>query len=263
MLSEERHRLILNELEKKKSITVTELSRLLGISESTARRDIIVLDKAKKLVKVFGGAVSADHVYLSAEPTVAQKSEFYKEEKKQIAKYAASLIESQDFVYLDAGTTTGYMIDFLEAVDAVFVTNAVAHAQRLAADGRDVILIGGTLKSSTEAVVGTSAVLMLKDYHFTKGFFGTNGVSRTAGFTTPDANEALVKKTAFEQCKMAYVLCDHSKFHTVSSVTFAPVLGGTILTDEEVSDMPEGAEIISCFMQTYSPPVLNHRFLVV
>ena len=246
MLSEERHRLILNVLEEKKSITVTELSKLLEISESTARRDIIVLDKAGKLVKVFGGAVSAENVYLSAEPTVAQKSEYFKEEKKRIAKYAASLIEPQDFVYLDAGTTTGYLIDFLDAVDAAFVTNAVAHAQRLAADGRNVILVGGTLKSSTEAVVGTSAVLMLKDYHFTKGFFGTNGVSQAAGFTTPDANEALVKKTAFEQCKKAYVLCDHSKFHTVSSVTFAPILGGTILTDEAVKEVPEGADVVLC-----------------
>ncbi len=246
MLSKERHRQILNLLEEKKSITVTELSKLLDISESTARRDIIVLDNAGKLVKVFGGAVSADHIYSSAEPTVAQKSECFKEEKKQIAKYAASLIEPQDFVYLDAGTTTGYIIDFLGAVDAVFVTNAVAHAQRLAADGRNVILIGGTLKSSTEAVVGTSAVLMLKEYHFTKGFFGTNGVSQTAGFTTPDANEALVKKTAFEQCKKAYILCDHSKFHTVSSVTFAPVLGGIILSDEQPDGFLEGAEVLLC-----------------
>ena len=89
-------------------------------------------------------------------------------------------------------------------------------------------------------------MLMLKEYHFTKGFFGTNGVSQTAGFTTPDANEALVKKTAFEQCKKAYILCDHSKFHTVSSVTFAPVLGGIILSDEQPDGFLEGAEVLLC-----------------
>lgn len=246
MLSEERHMMILKILEEKKSVTVSELTKLLPISESTARRDITVLDKAGRLVKVFGGAVLADVVYSSAEPTVAQKSEIGREEKRKIAKYAASLIKPRDFVYLDAGTTTGYMLDFIGETNAVFVTNAVVHAQKLAAKGRNVILVGGTLKSSTEAVVGESAVLALKEYHFTLGFFGTNGVSRSAAFTTPDAGEALVKRTALKQCKEAYILCDHSKFHTISSVTFAPLAAGTILTDREMDEYKDAADIVLC-----------------
>lgn len=246
MLSEQRHMMILKILEEKKSVTVTELTRLLDISESTARRDITMLDKAGRLIKVFGGAVSSDHVYVSAEPTVAQKAELFKEEKKRIAKYAASLILPQDFVYLDAGTTTGYMLDYITESGASFVTNAVAHAQGLAAKGMNVILVGGTLKSSTEAVVGATAVLMLKEYHFTKGFFGTNGVSKSANFTTPDANEALVKKTAMEQCGQVYVLCDHSKFNMVSSVTFAPLAAGKVLTDRKAEEFENAADMVLC-----------------
>lgn len=246
MLSEQRYSMILRILEEKRSVTVTELTKLLDISESTARRDITLLDKAGRLVKVFGGAVRADSVYLAAEPTVAQKSEVNKEEKIRIAKYAASLIRPQDFIYLDAGTTTGYMLDFIEEKKVTFVTNAVAHAQRLAAAGMHVILAGGTLKSSTEAVVGTMAVLALKDYHFSVGFFGTNGVSRAAGFTTPDDSEALVKKTALEQCRRAYVLCDHSKFGIISSVTFGALTSGTILTDARMEEYEEAAEIVLC-----------------
>lgn len=246
MLSEQRYEMILKILEEKRSITVTELTKLLDISESTARRDIIALDRAGRLTKVFGGAVLAGPDFVSAEPTVMQKAELNREEKKRIAGYAASLIEPQDFVYLDAGTTTGYMLDFIEKTNATFVTNAVAHAQRIAANGMHVLLIGGTLKSSTEAVVGTMAALMLKDYHFTKGFFGTNGVSRAAGFTTPDANEALVKKTAMEQCRKAYILCDHSKFHVVSSVTFASFSAGTILTDSKPEEYKDAADIVLC-----------------
>lgn len=246
MLSEQRHEMILKILEERRSVTVTELTKLLNISESTARRDITVLDKAGRLVKVFGGAVTAGSIYLTAEPTVAQKAEIYKEEKKKIAKYAASLIEPQDFVYLDAGTTTGYMLDFIEEKNAAYVTNAVAHAQRLAAMGMHVLLVGGTLKSSTEAVIGTTAALMLKDFHFTKGFFGTNGVSKTAGLTTPDANEALIKRTAMEQCKSLYILCDHSKFNIVSSVTFASFSSGMILTDERPEEYKHAENIILC-----------------
>ena len=242
MLSEQRYALILEVLEKKRSITVNELTELLNISESTARRDITALDKAGRLVKVFGGAIALEDSVLSSEPTVAQKTEVQIEEKKRIAKYAASLIEPKDFVYLDAGTTTGYMIEYLEERSATFVTNAVAHAQRLAAEGVRVFMIGGELKSSTEAIIGSEAVMALKNYHFTKGFFGTNGISKVHGFTTPDINEALVKKTAMNQCKRVYVLEDYSKYNVISSVTFSELKGRNILSDqipEEFTDMPE------------------------
>lgn len=246
MLSEQRQGIILKFLEEKRSITVSELTELLDVSESTARRDIAVLDKAGKLVKVFGGAVALENHYVSKEPTVAQKTQVNKEEKIQIARYAAPLIRPDDFVYLDAGTTTGYMLDFLEGTKATFVTNAVAHAQRLAAKGIHVLLVGGTLKSTTEAVVGETAALMLRDYHFTVGFFGTNGVCRDAGFTTPDVSEALVKKTAIGQCRKAYVLCDHTKFNVVSSVTFAPLSGAGILTNRGQEEYRDAAEIVVC-----------------
>lgn len=246
MLSEQRYAMILELLEEKRSITVTELTEHLNISESTARRDITALDKAGKLVKVFGGAIAANNTFLALEPTVAQKSEVQKEEKLQIAKYAASLVEPEDFVYLDAGTTTGYMLEFLEETTATFVTNAVAHAQRLASNGTKVFLIGGELKSSTEAVVGSEAVVALKNYHFTKGFFGTNGISKTNGFTTPDVNEALVKKTAIGQCQKAYVLGDSSKYNVVSSVTFSPLHGRIILTDRIPEEYSDISDIILC-----------------
>ena len=113
MLTEQRFDIILKLLEERKSITVTELRELLDASESTVRRDITALDKAGKLTKVFGGAVALNHKVTAYEPTVAQKSELNKEEKKKIAKYAASLITPDDFVYLDAGTTTGLMLEYL------------------------------------------------------------------------------------------------------------------------------------------------------
>lgn len=236
MLSEQRYDVILKLLEEKKSVTVTELKELLNTSESTVRRDISALHNAGRLVKVFGGAVASDRNYITQEPTVAQKSEVFKEEKHLLARYAASMIGAEEFIYIDAGTTTGCMIDYIVEERAVFVTNAVVHAQKLAAKGLRVILIGGELKNSTEALVGSQAVELLRQYHFTKGFFGTNGISKKAGFTTPDANEALTKKAAMEQCQNCYVLSDHSKFGEISAVTFAPFQGAKILTDS----LPEG-----------------------
>ena len=205
MLTEKRYEVILNLLNEKNSVTVTEIKELLGISESTIRRDLAALDKAGKLIKVFGGAVAADGGFITAEPSVAQKAEINKDEKTAIARYAASLIERDDFVYLDAGTTTGQMIDFIKEKSATFVTNAVSHAQRLAAQGYRVYLIGGELKGTTEAVVGNQAILSLQKLHFSMAFLGTIGVGLKAGFSTPDYCEALVKQTAVEQARQ--VLC--------------------------------------------------------
>lgn len=203
MLTEQRHKLLLELVNKKKSITVTEAKEVLNVSESTIRRDIIALHNAGKLTKVFGGAIALEETVITEEPSVDQRVEKNKDEKSIIAEYAASLVEQGDFVYIDAGTTTGYMLGYLNNSKSVFVTNAVTHAKKLALQGNKVILIEGELKGSTEALVGGYAAASLKKFHFTKGFFGTNGLTKKAGFTTPDTSEALVKNKAMEQCKDA------------------------------------------------------------
>ncbi len=206
MLTEQRYEIILKLLEEKNSITVAEVKDLLNTSESTVRRDITALHNAGKLVKVFGGAVALDRTVATHEPTVEQKATVNVEAKQLVAARAAALIQPEDFVYLDAGTTTASMLSFLTEKSAIFVTNAVAHAKTLAAAGFRVYLVGGELKGSTEAVVGNQALMNLQSYHFTKGFFGTNGISRQSGLTTPDMNEAMVKKTAMGQCRECFIL---------------------------------------------------------
>lgn len=201
MLTEQRYEIILKLLEEKNSITVAEVKDLLNTSESTVRRDITALHNAGKLVKVFGGAVALDRTVATHEPTVEQKATVNVEAKQLVAARAAALIQPEDFVYLDAGTTTASMLSFLTEKSAIFVTNAVAHAKTLAAAGFRVYLVGGELKGSTEAVVGNQALMNLQSYHFTKGFFGTNGISRQSGLTTPDMNEAMVKRLPWDNAE--------------------------------------------------------------
>lgn len=244
MLTKQRQEMILGLLAARGSVTVTWLRDELGVSEATVRRDITALDQAGKLCKVFGGAVTAHERVTALEYTVEQKIVLHREEKMRIASHAASLITENDFVYMDAGTTTSYMIDCVPVKGVVFVTNAVVHAQRLAARGCKVYLIGGELKASTEAIVGNQAMQTLKNYHFTIGFFGVNGITRQSGCTTPDANEALIKQTAMKQTKKTYVLCDHSKFDQISPVTFAPFHGTMIVTDDRPATYRECGNII-------------------
>lgn len=230
MLTEERFARIINMLEQHGSVTVQQLMKALDASESTIRRDLNALDKAGRLMKVHGGAVLKGTTYSSRDDDVSSRKGLHREEKTRIARYAASLIEPEDFVYLDAGTTTELMIDYIQSKSATFVTNAVTHAKRLSEIGCRVYILGGEFKASTEAIVGDEAVEALEKYNFTKGFWGTNGVSVTKGFSTPDVKEAMIKKKSMENCMERYVLCDESKFSQLSCVSFAPFESATILT---------------------------------
>lgn len=230
MLTEERFAKILSTLERTGSVTVQQLMAELNTSESTIRRDLTALDASGQLTKVHGGAILKNTVYSTIDDEVIHRKEQNREAKEKIARYAAGLIEAGDFVYIDAGTTTELMIDYITERQSILVTNAITHAKRLAEKGCKVYILGGEFKAVTEAIVGEEAVATLEKYNFTKGFWGTNGISIKKGFSTPELREAMVKKKSMENCKECYVLADDSKFNQISSVTFAPFESATIIT---------------------------------
>ena len=118
MLIQERFDAILKLLEQKRAVTVIELTQLLNTSESTIRRDLSALAEMGKIHKVHGGATVIEQS-LTKEETVIAKSTKNIEEKNLIAKYAASIINDDDFIFLDAGTTTEIMIDYLSPNKAI------------------------------------------------------------------------------------------------------------------------------------------------
>lgn len=230
MLAEERYNEILRLVNEKKTVTVQELTEVLDTSESTIRRDLTTLHKKGSLIKVHGGATALSVEGMTRDASLTVRRDMNIEEKVAIAKYAAALIEKDDFVYLDAGSSVDLMIDYIVEQEDIYVTNAIGHAQKLLQKGCRVFLLGGELKEVTEAIVGAQAIDSLKRYNFTKGFFGANGVHRERGLTTPDITEALVKEKAMEQCANRYVLADSTKINQISSVTFAGFEEGMILT---------------------------------
>lgn len=231
MLTQERHHEILELLNRQGTVTVSELARKLGASESTVRRDLATLDRQEKLNKVFGGATSLRQSSGAFEADVFSRESVMSEEKDRIARYAATLIRDDDFVYIDAGTTTGRMIDYITNTKATYVTNGIAHALKLMRKGLNAYLIGGRIKLVTESAVGEEAIRNLSDFNFTKAFLGTNGIDKTAGFTTPELAEARVKESAAGRSYISFVLADHTKFRKVTAVTFAPLKQCCIITD--------------------------------
>jgi len=236
MLAEERQRAILQLIERQGAATVVELTRLLGASEATVRRDLAALDEEGMLCRVHGGATVKNRRYLMGEFDSVTKREMARSEKQRIAQYAAGLIERDDFVYIDGGTTTEYLAGYVQERQATYVTNGLLHARILGERGFSIILIGGHYKARTEVVVGSGALESMSRFHFTKGFFGTNGIADPEGFTTSEMDESLAKAEALRRTRTAYILSDPSKFGTVAPVCFAALEDAMILT----TSLPEG-----------------------
>ena len=231
MLTQERYQSILSIVNDKKAVTVAELAAVLNISESTVRRDLTALDELGKLKKVFGGATSITKLEGVFEDNVSLRETMMSAEKTEIARYSATLINDSDFVFIDSGTTTSRLIDFIENNKATYVTNGIVHARKLVQKGLNAYMIGGKVRSATEAVVGAEGISNLRNFNFSKAFMGTNGIDIAAGFTTPDIEEAMMKEAAVNRSYMAFVLADHTKFRRVFSVTFSKLKKCCIITD--------------------------------
>lgn len=242
MLADQRHSRILEIINANGSATVVNLAAELGISESTIRRDLEKLDEAGRLSKVHGGAVALDLEGVTRDVPIAERSSQHAAEKRAIAVAAAPLVGPRDFVYLDASTSVDALIDELTEKRATYATDCVSHALKLASRGFDVIVLGGSLKSATEALVGPDANAAVSRYHFTLGFWGTNGATFEDGYTTPDANEAEVKRLSMMRTIHRFVLADASKVGRSSFVTFGEFDSATLIT----SKLPQGSPYEGC-----------------
>ena len=231
MLAEERQARIAEYVQRKGSVSTMELMSAFDASESTIRRDLSVLSRRRLVARVHGGATKIRANSQLHDEASASRSRLNASAKEAIARVAVGLVEPDDFVYIDGGTTTITMAEMMDQTSATFVTDSLPVAQRLLGRGCHVILLGGTLKPLTEVVVGAATVEAISRMHFTVGFFGANGVTPEAGFTTPELEEATVKEAALRQTQHAYGLCDSSKFDRVSPVGFGAFEDATIITD--------------------------------
>lgn len=240
MLTEERHQIILDVLKKKGIVKINELVEATDTSESTIRRDLTYLESIHALKRVHGGATLVKGRF--TEPSYNEKKEKYIHEKAIIAKYAASLIEEGDCIYLDAGTSVFNMIQYIEQKDIVVVTNGLKHIDELLEKNINAYILGGKAKAKTKAIIGTDALKNLEKFRFDKCFIGINGIHSDYGFTTPDSEEAILKESAITFSREAFVLADESKFGEVAFVKVSDLRKATIITNAKMEDYDRYAE---------------------
>ncbi len=237
MIAEQRYQQILDLVAQRSSVTVQQLSEALDTSESTIRRDLIHLDQRRLLRRVHGGATAFRGQVQAKEEDMLTKQGQNMEAKRSMGRYAAGLISPEDFVYIDAGTSTLELVRAIagEALEATYMTNGLPHARMLAAKGCRVYILPGRVKLTTEAIVGTNALDGLRGLNFTKAFLGTNGVSLEQGYTTPGLEEVRLKARALEASRESWMLADSSKLGKVFSAGICE-LGACPMITEHLPD---------------------------
>lgn len=229
ILKSERKQIIMEKLAQENFVTLEFLVGVLDTSESTVRRDLDELASEKKLHRVHGGAEKSHP--LQEEETNLQKSIKNVQAKKAIVKRAAELIDNGDVIFVDAGTTTALLLDQLHAEGLTVVTNSIHHAAKLVEKNINTIIIGGYVKNSTDASIGQLAIMQLSQLNFDKAFVGMNGIDHHF-LTTPDTEEAVIKKTVIDNAQVTYALADASKLGQTSFVKVDRLETVTIITNQ-------------------------------
>ncbi len=240
MLADERKYQILEMLKKHKSLSVKDLCDFLDASESTIRRDLRELEKNGRLKRTHGGAILKELYTLEYEENVKQKINKCLDEKKEIASIAFTLIKENISIAIDAGTTTLELAKLIGQSELALtvVTNSSDISNALSINPNCVIyLVGGKLKNNTLASVGNYSVDFIKTFNVQIAFIGTNGLSIEKGLTTPDLEEAQIKKAMISISNNVFVLADSSKFGLVALVKISDFSQiDAIITDSKVEN---------------------------
>ena len=212
MTTEQRKLKILDLLKENDSVRVASLSRLFGVSEVTVRSYLEDMEKKGLLSRVHGGAVSSYKPYYSM--NLNQRLEANQTEKVEIAEKIAELIQDNDTVMLNAGTTTLLAFrKFPAEYNLNIVTNSIAIALEASSNPNyNVILTGGSVNTKYQFTYGTDAVRQVKKYHADKLILSVDGIDVEGGFTTYYNKETAVDVAMIEQADCCIVAADKTKF---------------------------------------------------
>ncbi|MET8684870.1 DeoR/GlpR family DNA-binding transcription regulator [Streptomyces sp. NPDC004732] len=240
LLAEQRRALILDEVRRRGGVRVNELTRKLGVSDMTVRRDLDALARQGVLEKVHGGAVPVMEAS-THEPGFEAKSGLELTAKEDIARTAASLVAPGTAIALSGGTTTYALAHhLLDVPDLTVVTNSVRvadvfhSAQRTSGQrqGAATVVLTGGVRTPSDSLVGPVADQAIRALHFDVLFLGVHGISLEAGLSTPNLAEAETNRRLVQSARRVVVVADHTKWGTVGLSSFASLSQvDTLVTD--------------------------------
>ncbi len=236
MFAEERQEQILAMLRQNKRVSNTELIKKFGVSGTTIRIDLTELEQKGLLTRTHGGAIlKEDPVF--GEDSISSRREKHKKEKELIAGKARKEIKDGDTILLDSGTTALELAQLLSDVrELTVITNDLQIALKLQKFQEiHLILLGGRVRTSFECTVGGMGIRSLQELSVDKVFMTTNALSIQKGATTPNLDNAEIKREMMKIGNRRYLLCDSSKVGTKTVCSFAEISEfDFIITDDGI-----------------------------
>lgn len=233
--------LLMEMLDKRNQLTTEEVADLLKISLSTVRRLFIKLEEKGDALRTFGGICknTVSHGDYSYNELATRQVE----DKYAIAKAAVSLVEENDIIYLDGGTTVAVLAhEIAEKISAkelnsiIIFTNSLVNLDCLA-EICTVNLIGGKFRPNRKDFCGYIAEEAIKCLHFTKCFLGADAYEASKGFTTTDFDTARLNSLVASMSDFSCLVIDSTKFGRSSFVRFADLSDiSMIITDSKLDE---------------------------
>lgn len=218
-------------------VTVAELVKRFHITETSIRRDLILLEGDQRLKRVHGGAISVATNFRS--DTFSEKMKIQIKAKEQIGKYAVELVQPGDIILFDSGTTTLQIVRQMPAHlrqnnHITLVTNSLPIAQEvLNWPSPNLTILGGIFLPDYQATIGPQTIELLRDLSADVAFLGADGVTLEGGATTANVLMAEVDRMMVERARKAVLVIDSSKIGRAGFVTIKPVSAfDLIITDE-------------------------------
>ncbi|SEM15877.1 transcriptional regulator, DeoR family [bacterium A37T11] len=208
----ERHQYILQQLQKKSSVSVIDLCKELDVSSVTIRKDLKLLEDRQTLFRTHGGA-TLNNPY-TTDRSVYEKESLQSFEKVAIAKEAATMVSPHDSIIIASGTTVLAMARQLQPTGSLTVVTAALNvAIELSKHSQvEILQLGGTLRKSSTSVAGPYAEHILNDFFCSKLFLGVDGIDLEFGLTTTNVQEAHLNRKMMQVAQKTIVLADSTKF---------------------------------------------------
>jgi DeoR/GlpR family transcriptional regulator of sugar metabolism len=221
MRKEERHKLIMREINLHNKVLSADLSTLLNISDDTVRRDLKELAESGKVLKVHGGAASKSFVA----PFNLQNEVYALAEKKKIAEKALKLIKNEMVILTEGGTTILELAKMIpKNLKATFFTVSPQAAITLSEHSNlEVITIGGKLSKNANLHTGTSVINQLADLKVDLCLLGANAFSVEEGLTDMDWEIVQVIKAIVNASRKVAVLAIAEKLNTSQRIRICPI----------------------------------------
>jgi DeoR family deoxyribose operon repressor len=236
----ERIRKITDILKANKASSIHDLATSLSVSEMTIRRDLVVLEEKNIIKLIHGGAVfnkpsgsirglNASRYY------VDRDDDLFLDQKIRIAKKAVSFIQTKDFIFLDAGSTTERMCEYLPD-DITVICHAINILESIYSQVEcNIIFGGGYYHESTLIFESPQTVQLIKENRTNKAFISARGVDLRLGVTTSNRYETEIKRAAMESSQECILLVDSSKIGKVRPVFFSDIRDfNAIITDDGI-----------------------------